>query len=70
MLKTKNTLTEFIELLYQLYIRSNQQNENNHNQIQIMSMHRAKCLEWDYVVVHDVTEGWFFSDKNTKICLK
>ncbi|MBK2356831.1 ATP-dependent helicase [Francisella hispaniensis] len=64
----KNTLIEFIELLYELYIRSNQQNEGNPNQIQIMSMHRAKGLEWDYVVVHDATEGGFFGDKNTKVC--
>ncbi|APC91641.1 MULTISPECIES: ATP-dependent helicase [Francisella] len=64
----KNTLTEFIELLYQLYIRSNQQNHNNPNQIQIMSMHRAKGLEWEYVVVHDATEGGFFGDKNNKVC--
>ncbi|AEE26402.1 ATP-dependent helicase [Francisella hispaniensis] len=64
----KNTLIEFIELLYELYIRSNQQNQSNPNQIQIMSMHRAKGLEWDYVVVHDATEGGFFGDKNTKVC--
>jgi DNA helicase-2/ATP-dependent DNA helicase PcrA len=32
-----------------------------------MSMHRAKGLEWDYVVVHDVTEGGFFGEKNTKV---
>ncbi|ABK89667.1 ATP-dependent helicase [Francisella tularensis subsp. novicida] len=63
----KNTLIEFIELLYQLYTRSNQQNQSNPNQIQIMSMHRAKGLEWDYVVVHDATEGGFFGDKNTKV---
>lgn len=53
-------MIEFIELLYQLYTRSNQQNQSNPNQIQIMSMHRAKGLEWDYVVVHDATEGGFF----------
>ncbi|EBA52494.1 DNA and RNA helicase superfamily I protein [Francisella tularensis subsp. holarctica 257] len=28
----KNTLIEFIELLYQLYTRSNQQNQSNPNQ--------------------------------------
>ena len=61
-------MAKFIEFLYQLYIRSNQQNENNPNQIQIMSIHQAKGLEWDYVVVHDATEGGFFGDKNTKIC--
>lgn len=63
-------MTEFIELLYQLYIRSNQQNENNPNQIQIMSMHRAKFLEWDYVVVHDVTEGVFLVIKIPKYVMK
>ena len=33
-----------------------------------MSMHRAKGLEWDYVVVHDATESGFLGDKNTKVC--
>lgn len=33
-----------------------------------MSMHRAKGLEWDYVVVHDATEGGFFGEKNSKAC--
>ena len=55
-------------LFINFIIRSNQQNKNNPNQIQIMSMHRAKGLEWDYVVVHDATEGRFLGDKNTKIC--
>ncbi|AEI36379.1 ATP-dependent helicase [Francisella salina] len=63
----KSSLSEFIELLYQLYIKSDQQGENDPNQIQIMSMHRAKGLEWDYVVVHDATEGGFFGEKNSKI---
>ena len=30
-------------------------------------MHRSKGLEWDYVVVHDVTEGGFFGENNSKI---
>lgn len=64
----KSSLSEFIELLYELYIKSNQQGENDPNQIQIMSMHRAKGLEWDYVVVHDATEGGFFGEKNSKAC--
>jgi DNA helicase-2/ATP-dependent DNA helicase PcrA len=63
----KSSLVEFIELLHNLYLKSNQQDSNDPDQIQIMSMHRAKGLEWDYVVVHDVTEGGFFGDKNTKI---
>lgn len=63
----KSSLVDFIELLYNLYLKSNQQENNDPNQIQIMSMHRAKGLEWDYVVVHDVTEGGFFGDKNTKV---
>ncbi|GMN88776.1 ATP-dependent helicase [Francisella sciaenopsi] len=64
----KSSLSEFIELMYELYIKSNQQGENDPNQIQIMSMHRAKGLEWDYVVVHDATEGGFFGEKNSKVC--
>jgi len=64
----KSSLSEFMELLYELYIKSNQQGENDPNQIQIMSMHRAKGLEWDYVVVHDATEGGFFGEKNSKAC--
>lgn len=63
----KSSLVEFIELLHNLYLKSNQQDSNDPDQIQIMSMHRAKGLEWDYVVVHDVTEGGFFGDKNTKV---
>ncbi|AIT08830.1 DNA helicase [Candidatus Francisella endociliophora] len=63
----KSRLSEFIELLYELYIKSAQQNDNDPNQIQIMSMHRAKGLEWDYVVVHDATEGGFFGEKNSKV---
>lgn len=63
----KTTLSKFIELLYELYVKSNQQKEDDPNQIQIMSMHRAKGLEWDYVVVHDVTEGGFFGENNTKV---
>lgn len=63
----KSTLVDFVELLYELYIKSTQQNDTNPNQIQIMSMHRAKGLEWDYVVVHDATEGGFFGEKNSKV---
>ncbi|BCD90782.1 DNA helicase [Francisella halioticida] len=62
----KSSLVDFIELLHNIYLKSNQQDSNDPNQIQIMSMHRAKGLEWDYVVVYDVTEGGFFGDKNTK----
>lgn len=63
----KSSLSEFIELLYELYMKSTQQNDNDPNQIQIMSMHRAKGLEWDYVVVHDATEGGFFGENNLKV---
>ena len=43
------------------------QSEIDEDQIQIMSMHRAKGLEWDFVVVHDATEGGFFGENNSKV---
>ncbi|QIV94432.1 ATP-dependent helicase [Allofrancisella frigidaquae] len=65
----KETLNVFIDLLYELYLKSTQQglNVTNPNQVQIMSMHKAKGLEWDYVVIHDATEGGFFGENNSKI---
>lgn len=63
----KSSISEFIDLLYELYSKSIKESEVDNNQIQIMSMHRAKGLEWDYVVVHDVTEGGFFGEKNDKV---
>lgn len=62
------TLNSFINLLHDLYVKSSSQNsEDDDNQIQIMSMHRAKGLEWDYVVVHDATEGGFFGETTEKL---
>ncbi|QLE78781.1 ATP-dependent helicase [Francisella sp. Scap27] len=63
----KSSINEFIDLLYDLYSKSLKDSYIDEGQIQIMSMHRAKGLEWDYVVVHDATEGGFFGEKNTKV---
>ncbi|AJC49043.1 ATP-dependent helicase [Allofrancisella guangzhouensis] len=66
----KGAFNEFIDLLYKLYMKSIQQESKviaNSDQIQIMSMHRAKGLEWDYVVIHDATEGSFFGENNLKV---
>ena len=63
----KSSINDFIDLLYNLYSKSISQTEVDEDQIQIMSMHRAKGLEWDYVVVHDATEGGFFGENNSKV---
>jgi DNA helicase-2/ATP-dependent DNA helicase PcrA len=63
----KSSINDFIDLLYDLYGKSLKGSQIDEGQIQIMSMHRAKGLEWDYVVVHDATEGGFFGEKNTKV---
>jgi DNA helicase-2/ATP-dependent DNA helicase PcrA len=63
----KSSINDFIDLLYNLYSKSIDQSGIDEDQIQIMSMHRAKGLEWDYVVVHDATEGGFFGENNSKV---
>ena len=63
----KSSINDFIDLLYNLYNKSINQSEIDEDQVQIMSMHRAKGLEWDYVVVHDATEGGFFGENNLKV---
>jgi DNA helicase-2/ATP-dependent DNA helicase PcrA len=63
----KSSINNFIDLLYNLYSKSMNQSEIDEDQIQIMSMHRAKGLEWDFVVVHDATEGGFFGENNSKV---
>jgi len=63
----KSSINDFIDLLYDLYSKSISQTEVDEDQIQIMSMHRAKGLEWDFVVVHDATEGGFFGENNSKV---
>ena len=66
--KSRNSsINDFIDLLYNLYSKSMNQSEIDEDQIQIMSMHRAKGLEWDFVVVHDATEGGFFGENNSKV---
>ena len=57
-------------MLHNLYLKSNQQDSNDPDQIQIMSMHRAKGLEWDYVVIHDVTEGGFLVIKTLRFQMR
>ena len=67
--KSRNkSFSEFIELLHGLYSKSKQYTEvGDSSQIQIMSIHKAKGLEWDYVVVHDATEAGFFGENNSEV---
>ena len=62
----KKDLNEFTLQLYQLYqesLKSKDINSLSAEKIKIMSMHRAKGLEWDYVVLYDITESSFFGKK-------
>ncbi|APC96236.1 ATP-dependent helicase [Francisella frigiditurris] len=60
-------IQEFLIILKDLYEKSIKKESFNDNSIQIMSIHRAKGLEWNYVVLYDVTEGGFLGDNIDKI---
>ena len=62
----KKDLNEFTLQLYKLYQKSLKSKDTNllsNEKVKIMSMHRAKGLEWDYVVLYDITESSFFGKK-------
>jgi len=61
------SLNEFLDILYDLNLKSSEKNIADDNKVLITSMHKAKGMEWDYVVLYDITEGAFFGEKNDSI---
>ena len=65
--KSKNvSLDEFVNMLYELHFKSNLES-NDGDKLLITSMHKAKGLEWQYVVLYDITEGAFFGEQLDKL---
>ncbi|WP_440616274.1 ATP-dependent helicase [Cysteiniphilum sp. 6C5] len=64
-LETKQTITEFLDHFNALQVQANL-SKHDKNGLLISSIHKAKGLQWQHVILCDMTEQSFFSNTKDK----
>jgi DNA helicase-2/ATP-dependent DNA helicase PcrA len=64
-LETKQTITEFLDHFNALQVQANL-SKHDKNGLLISSIHKAKGLQWQHVILCDMTEQSFFSNLKDK----